>query len=152
MHNKPFKLIITGSPEFNDYDTLKLATDWVLNEYEDVLNWTVSGLEIVCDEYRLGERYAIEHGYPIKCFPANWTMHGRNAAEIRNRRMAIYADVMIAFPPCSGHLIKTARALNVNVRYGERSAEQANSCGNNWEDRFQYIRETAHLYPQLKEA
>ena len=148
--NRPFKLIITGSCEFDDYDTLKLATDWLLYEYEDVTDWINTGLEIVSGGALgadlLGERYAIEHDYPIKRFPANWKMRGRNAAEIRNRQMAIYADVLIAFPPCSGHLIKTARDLNVNVRYGERLVEQANSCGGNWEDRFQYILDTAHLY------
>lgn len=129
---KPFKLIIAGSREFDDYETLELGTDWFL--YEMVgQGWAPDDIEIVSGTAlgadRLGERYAIDNGFSIKRFPANWTMHGKSAGFKRNRQMAVYADALIAFPlgKSSGtrDMIKQARGLGLTVRYGARCA---NDC------------------------
>lgn len=129
---KPFKLIIAGSREFDDYKTLQLGTDWFL--YEMVgQGWAPDDIEIVSGTAlgadRLGERYAIANGMGIKRFPANWTMHGKSAGFKRNRQMAVYADALIAFPlgKSSGtrDMIKQARGLGLTVRYGERCANES---------------------------
>ena len=124
---KPFKLIIAGSREFDDYKTLQLGTDWFL--YEMVgQGWAPDDIEIVSGTAlgadRLGERFAIANGMGIKRFPANWTMHGKSAGFKRNKQMAVYADALIAFPlgKSSGtrDMIKQARGLGLTVVYGER--------------------------------
>lgn len=129
---KPLKLIIAGSREFNDYKTLQLGTDWFLYEilgqgFAPDMVEIVSGTALGAD--RLGERYAIDNGFGIKRFPANWTMHGKSAGFKRNRQMAIYADALIAFPlgKSSGtrDMIKQARGLGLTVRYGQRCAYES---------------------------
>jgi len=55
----------------------------------------VSGTARGADQ--LGERYAKERGYFIQRFPADWNAYGKAAGYIRNRKMAEYADALIAF-------------------------------------------------------
>lgn len=92
--NVVFKVIIAGGRDFNDYNTLKEYCDYILSKTEEPV-------EIVCGEARgadtLGKRYAIEKGYSIKSFPADWSKHGKSAGHIRNKQMAGYADALIAF-------------------------------------------------------
>jgi hypothetical protein len=47
---------------------------------------------------RLGEEWAADHDIPVSDFPADWTNHGKAAGPIRNRKMAAYADALIAIP------------------------------------------------------
>jgi len=125
---KPFKLIIAGSREFDDYDALSRAVDYFLYNIAFFTFVTPEHIEIVSGTAlgadRLGERYAIDNGFGIKRFPANWTMHGKSAGFKRNKQMAVYADALIAFPlgksPGTRDMIKQARGLGLTVRYGER--------------------------------
>jgi len=84
------KVIIAGGRDFNDPKLLakSVPVDWKISE-------VVSGTAMGAD--RLGEYWAKEHGIPVKHFPANWDQEGRAAGPIRNRRMASYADALIAF-------------------------------------------------------
>ena len=45
----------------------------------------------------LGERYAKENGYDVKLFPPDWKKFGRKAGPLRNKQMAEYGDMLIAF-------------------------------------------------------
>ena len=45
---------------------------------------------------KLGERWAREHGVPVKLFPADWKAHSIATRPVRNRQMAEYADALIA--------------------------------------------------------
>jgi hypothetical protein len=87
------KVIIAGTREFNDYYLLKTKCDEILH--------AISDIEIVSGKARgadtLGERYAKERGYSVKEFPADWKTYGRSAGMIRNRQMAEYGDMLIAF-------------------------------------------------------
>lgn len=87
------KIIIAGSRDFNDYNLLKSRCDEILAPISDI--------EIVSGKARgadtLGERFAKESGFPIKEFPADWKSYGSSAGMIRNRQMAEYADMLIAF-------------------------------------------------------
>lgn len=87
------KIIIAGGRDFNDYEQLCDICNDILPEFEDVS--IVSGTARGAD--RLGERYAREHGYKVKCFPADWNRHGKQAGYMRNLEMAKYADGLIAF-------------------------------------------------------
>ena len=87
------KLIIAGKRDFYDYETLKAEVDKLRKsiEIDEIVSGKCSGVD------RMGERYAREHHIPVKEFPAAWGTYGKSAGPIRNRKMAIYADVLIAF-------------------------------------------------------
>lgn len=88
------KVIIAGGRDFENYDLLREKCDVILSKVkEDII--VVSGTALGAD--MLGERYAMERGYQIVYFPANWRLYGRGAGPVRNREMAEYADALIAF-------------------------------------------------------
>lgn len=78
----------------------------------------VSGTARGADQ--LGERYAFEHGFPVKHFPADWDQHGKSAGYIRNAQMAEYADAAVIFwdgmSRGSKHMIDLAKAKGLRVR------------------------------------
>ena len=49
----------------------------------------------------LGEKYAEEHDYPVRKFPAKWAVYGKSAGFRRNEEMVSYASygkgVLFAF-------------------------------------------------------
>lgn len=88
------KVIIAGGRNFNDYDFLCKKVD-------EILVWNYIDIEIVSGTAngtdKLGERYALEWGFPVKQFPSNWDLHGKSAGYLRNSEMAKYSDLLIAF-------------------------------------------------------
>lgn len=115
------KVIIAGGRDFSDYNFLKERCDFVLQNQTEV--------EIVCGKAKgadeLGEQYGIERGFPIKMFPADWSM-GKKAGYVRNHQMAEYASDtehvggLIAFwdgkSKGTGHMIDLANMFNLKVR------------------------------------
>lgn len=87
------KVIIAGGRDFDDYKLLCRYVDKILSRQNNVE--IVSGTAKGAD--RLGERYANEHGLPIKRFPAQWNVYGKSAGYIRNVEMADYGDALIVF-------------------------------------------------------
>lgn len=110
------KIIIAGSRDFNDYETLKKVCDFMLSRQDEVE--IVSGTARGADQ--LGERYAREKGYLIKQFPADWTKDGKRAGYIRNKEMAEYADALIAFwdgkSKGTEHMINLAKKRGLKVK------------------------------------
>lgn len=89
------KVIIAGSRDFSDYKCLERHLEKVQDKYGWNITEIVSGTARGADQ--LGERWAKEHGIPIKRFPADWTNYGKSAGYRRNVQMAEYADALIAF-------------------------------------------------------
>lgn len=87
------KVIIAGSRTFNNYSLLKEICDDFLQGFEDIE--IVCGMAIGAD--LLGYNYAISKGYPIKEFIPNWKKFGKKAGMLRNREMANYGNILIAF-------------------------------------------------------
>ena len=87
------KVIIAGSRDFSDYDLLKSKCDTFLKDIavSEIVSGTADGAD------KLGERYALEKGYDLKKFPADWKKYGKKAGYLRNEEMASYADILIAF-------------------------------------------------------
>ena len=89
-----FRLIVAGGRDFNNYPALASSLDRLLKNVCDDIQ-IVCGMARGAD--RLGERYAKEHDYRIRYFPADWDSDGRSAGFRRNVRMAENADALVAF-------------------------------------------------------
>lgn len=84
------RVIIAGSRTVTDYQVICGAVEkFGADRITEVVSGTCRGPD------RLGERWAKEHGVPIKLFPADWDKFGRSAGYIRNRQMAEYADAAV---------------------------------------------------------
>lgn len=110
------KIIIAGGRDFIDYELLCLKVDKILSQQDEIeiVSGTANGVD------KLGERYAIEHGYKLKRFPADWNYFGKKAGFIRNEDMAEYSDALIAFwdgkSKGTEHMIKTAKEKDLLIR------------------------------------
>lgn len=104
------RVIIAGSRDYTDYTVISNTVTTVANKFDLKITEIVSGGARGVDA--LGERYALEHGYPCKRFPADWSRYGRSAGPRRNQEMARYGDALIAFTsggPGTTNMIQTMR-------------------------------------------
>ena len=94
-----FHVIIAGSRYYCNYNKLVAKCDSIL---ANKLNDPDCEVVIVCGDARgadaLGERYAWRHHLKVVHFPADWEKYGKAAGQIRNEKMARFADALIAFP------------------------------------------------------
>lgn len=110
------KIIIAGSRTFNDYELLKKKLDFYIGEHTEIeiISGTARGAD------RLGERYAIERGFTLKKFPANWNQYGKRAGYLRNEQMAQYATHAVIFwdeiSRGTKHMIDLAQKYGLNYR------------------------------------
>ena len=109
-------VIIAGSRSFDDYEFLSQTMNRILSDIN-------GDITIICGKARgtdtLEERYAIEHGYSIRHFPADSKRYGKCAGYIRNTEMARNADVLVAFwngqSHGTRHMIETAKSMGLEV-------------------------------------
>jgi hypothetical protein len=129
----PFRVIIAGSRNFNDYEFLKEKCDAILSKIDDEI-WIISGTAKGADQ--LGEKYAQEKGYYLLEVPAYWDkIEGKPYKEIgttttgkpywklagheRNERMAKNSDALIAFDmgtPGTKDMIQRAKNHGLKIR------------------------------------
>lgn len=92
-----FKVIIAGGRDFKNYPLLRGYCDYYLSN-KISQGYTI---EIISGKAKgadtLGEDYALERGYKVISFPADWNTHHLAAGSIRNGEMAEYGDALIAF-------------------------------------------------------
>ncbi len=90
------RIVVAGCRDYDNYEEAKRYIDFCINriknEYELIF---VSGDCRGAD--KLGERYAIENGYAVERYPADWKKYGRSAGPKRNEKMAEIADYVICF-------------------------------------------------------
>lgn len=127
---KDFRVIVSGSRNFDDYDELSRVLDEYFSLKKGVYNLIIiSGTTRGADQ--LGEKYAQEHGYPVEKYPMNSEQYGKNAASKRNNEMVDVAETLIAFWDGESfgtkHLINSAKekGLNVKVVRFKKSMEKA---------------------------
>jgi len=106
------KLIIAGGRDFNNYSLLKQKMDFFLQNIKESVE-IVSGKAKGADS--LGEKYAIEKGFSIKEFPADWDKYGKGAGHIRNEEMAKYATHCVCF--WDGESRGTKSMINLCEKY-----------------------------------
>lgn len=112
-----FRVIISGSRTFRNYEMLECTMDHLLQNVED-------DIQIVCGKARgadaLGEMYANDRGYDVRYFPADWEGIGKSAGFRRNEAMADNADALVAFwngkSHGTKHMIQVAKQKKLKVR------------------------------------
>ena len=110
------KVIIAGSRNFNDYNSLKNKLDIILKNQKEVT--IVSGTARGAD--RLGERYAEENHHKLEKYPAMWDIYGKKAGYIRNEEVAKFSDACVVFwdgkSKGTKHMIDIAKNFKLNLR------------------------------------
>ena len=113
---KSLKVIVAGSRTFNYPELL----DEVLNQYRLFhFNFT----ELVHGGARgadtLAMLWAEKRNIQVRCFPADWDKYGKKAGYIRNKQMAEYGELLIAFwdgeSKGTKMMIELAKESNVNT-------------------------------------
>lgn len=102
------RLLVCGGRDFADYALLKSA----LNRYEDPVELAHGGASGADD---MAGAYAIDRGWPVRVFKADWAKHGKAAGPIRNQQMLdeFKPDIVIAFPGGRGTGDMLRRAAKV---------------------------------------
>ena len=112
---KPFKVIVAGGRDFNDYAFVERKLDHLFQNITDIQ--IVSGKAPGVDS--LGEAYAEKRGLSVAEFAADWS-RGKKAGPERNRKMCEYADALVAFwdglSRGTANCIKTAKELGLSVK------------------------------------
>ena len=89
------KIVIGGSRTYTDYKAFSEALDSVLPDIPEneitILSGHCKGVDA------MAERYAAEHKICLQVYPAEWSIYGRAAGPVRNRRMVEECDMVIAF-------------------------------------------------------
>ncbi len=92
------KVIVAGSRWYKKYGNIEKTLDKLLFFNDNIDN---KELEIVCGTARgvdtLGEEYSRKRKLKLKKFEPNWKKQGNSAGAIRNKMMARYSDMLIAF-------------------------------------------------------
>lgn len=86
------RVIIAGGRDFDDMPALVKVIKNSGFEIGEVVSGCAPGADT------LGLYWARANGIPEKLFPAQWGLLGKVAGPIRNRKMAEYADALIALP------------------------------------------------------
>ena len=86
------KVIIAGGRDFQDEDLFT----WAFLEHCKPGDHIVHGM-CPTGADRMAELFGNKYGYSIHRFEADWNTHGKAAGPIRNKQMAQYADVLVAF-------------------------------------------------------
>ena len=112
-------VIIAGCRDFNDYAVVERETmDFIGKFIGKIEIEIISGGAKGADA--LGERFAKEHGLPLKIVPADWETDGRSAGPHRNEQMARMAGSLIAFwdgrSKGTKNMIDTARKFGLRVK------------------------------------
>lgn len=102
------KLVITGGR--NQHLTAEnLAQLDTIENVTELVSGHASGVD------QDAEKWAKNNNIPVKIFLPNWQRYGRAAGPIRNREMAAYADVLVAFSGGAGTQNMLSEAKKVGI-------------------------------------
>lgn len=107
---------MAGSRTFNYPDLLdKVLTQYRLFHFNftELIHGGARGADT------LAMLWAEKNEIPVRCFPADWDKYGKKAGYIRNKQMAEYGEILIAFwdgqSKGTRMMIELAKEHNVNV-------------------------------------
>lgn len=91
-------VIICGGRDYQITEEGYAFLDWQhrFYQFEEVVSGGASGAD------KCGEEWARRNGVPVRRFNADWEKYGKKAGPMRNKQMAKYADMCIAFPGGAG--------------------------------------------------
>ena len=90
------RIIVAGCRDYDDYNGAKEFIEICIKKIRE--KYTLVFLSGGCKGAdKLGERYAIENGFPIEYYPAHWKRYGKSAGPKRNLQMAEACDYVICF-------------------------------------------------------
>ena len=118
-------MIIAGPRDYEDYISVLVAVRCAAFPISEVVSGVATGVDT------LGERWAKDHGIPVRRFPADWNKYGKGAGPKRNLEMAKYADGAIilwdGMTKGTGSMLKIAKAHNLEwFLYGIRGYKPRN--------------------------
>lgn len=106
----PYKVIIAGSRNYNNFEELTTVMDKFLKDKEEV--------EIIVGGAKgadtLGEMYANMRDIPVRKFLPEWSKYGKAAGRRRNEVMGLEADACVCF--WDGESTGTALMIQVAKR------------------------------------
>ena len=108
------RVLITGSRHLSDRKAIVAA----LEGFDDdtvIVHGGARGAD------RMANDVAIEMGYSLALYPANWAKYGKRAGPLRNQQMvSAGADLCLAFPMADSigtwDCVRRARAAGIEVR------------------------------------
>lgn len=107
------KTIIAGSRGITQLEAVERAVADSGFEIAEVVSGAARGVDT------LGEVWAAQRGVPVQRCLADWDRYGRRAGHVRNTRMAMYADALVAVwdgeSRGTAHMIEQARTLGLKV-------------------------------------
>jgi hypothetical protein len=110
------RVIIAGSRDFNDYNSLERKMNVILKNQDDVT--IISGTARGAD--KLGERYAGENQHKLEKYPAMWDLYGKKAGYMRNEEMAKDSDGCVVFwdgkSKGTKHMIDISKKFKLKLR------------------------------------
>lgn len=106
------KLIVAGGRLYNDEPRVYHDLNIIHANYEELE--IVTGLAKGPDTF--GKNWAIRNGILYHEFPANWNKFGKSAGYIRNKKMAEFADGLLAY--WDGDSRGTMNMINVAHEHG----------------------------------
>lgn len=119
MTYEPKKIIVAGSRDYTNVEKVFRILDTISEDqiHRGYLIEIVSGLARGPDMF--GKAWAEENNFTVHEFPANWEKYGKKAGFLRNKEMAEFSDVLLAFHINKSrgtmHMINLARELNLKT-------------------------------------
>lgn len=90
------RIVVAGCRNYENYEEAKEYIEYCISEIKNKYKLVfVSGGCRGADV--IGERFAIQKGYKIERYLAEWDKHGKSAGPKRNEKMAQIADFVICF-------------------------------------------------------
>lgn len=120
------RVVVAGCRNYDDYREAKEYIDFCISEIKGKYDLIfVSGGCRGADF--LGERYALENGFKLETYPANWKLYGNSAGPRRNKEMAEKADYVICFWDGGSRgtksMIEFAKSMNKPIKIKMIKAE-----------------------------
>ncbi len=102
------KVLICGGRNFKDWDLFYKTTNHLEPERHILISGCAKGVDTMVIVK------ALDEGFELMKFPANWDKYGKRAGFIRNYEMGKVADELIALPGRIGtkHMIETFKKLH----------------------------------------
>ena len=103
------KLIIAGGRKYKFTSADITLLDHIKHRITEIVHGGAAGVDTEAGIY------AQIYNIPCKVFKADWDKFGKSAGHLRNRDMAIYADVVLLFPGGRGTESMRRFAIEYNL-------------------------------------